>query len=223
MAELEEIKRVDLFQMWENVPILDIVEEAVLEKITKPVQYSIIDILRTGIYFQHPQTNKQTKRHCLSANEIRKELKKTSDVSISYPNLYFYLNQLEELEIIKPVGMIRTGKRTTTYYCRTAKLFISQDNLGYGQIINEDGFEQFLIMYDENLTTSEITQIRKGINTINRANLENFVKWVSEHQERIDEAELDYQSVMEMYYLVRNVDIEFVSALSKLKELLDIR
>lgn len=124
--------------------IVFIHDEERAEVIYDQVRYFIMQVLRRGIddtlttETKDPDTGKVIrteiergiKRYAMSVVEIVKMAKQYDDIdNITKNQVYHHLPKLIEAGIVMKYGTVVTGKRTTDYYRRTAKGFVTTAGL----------------------------------------------------------------------------------------------
>ncbi|MHA2030908.1 MAG: winged helix-turn-helix domain-containing protein [Candidatus Kariarchaeaceae archaeon] len=226
MDQLTIISKEELFNFWDDLPTVKQVDADNFFKIMKPIRRRILEILLYGIDDLYPISNINSVRYALSANEIRKVLslnhEEKESVHLSYQNMYFHLQVLEDVGVIKVIGHLVKGKRTTTYYGRTAKTFISanEDELGYASFVRDEVFKQIVKKTAPKCTEATLSKIIDKIERINRPNYNHFQAWSRSENSILRDLPIDYRKLMELFYLLKNVDHKFLEGLEELKQLL---
>jgi DNA-binding transcriptional ArsR family regulator len=228
LDQLHIISRKELFDFWDDILIVKQLDSQNFANIMNPTRRRILEVLLYGITEKYPNSSNSSTRHALSANEIRKLLlhgaEKSESIKLSYQNMYFHLQKLEQVGAIKVIGYLVKGKRTTAYYGRIAKTFISatNDELGYASYIRDDVFQELITKLTPHISEISLFEIFKKIERINRPNINLFKKWLQLENPMLRDLPIDYRKLMELFYLIKNVDQEFLDGLQELGELLNI-
>jgi DNA-binding transcriptional ArsR family regulator len=211
------------------------------------VRHIIVGVLREGLLDTYPGTNKERVRHALSAKEILDrlnrmiELKKEAgkiDESIkpvSKSNLFFHLKKLDENGYVQPIGSVSKEWRgttlNTTYYGRTAKIFIhfTEDSGPYYKTISEkhepQKFNDFLELINRispKASKISIDTAMKQVNNMNEESSKYFVMWAKEHQDDFRGLEIDFPELLQIFSVIYRYNHETVDGLQTIAKLLKI-
>ncbi|MHA2168382.1 MAG: hypothetical protein ACXAB7_00585 [Candidatus Kariarchaeaceae archaeon] len=178
------------------------------------IRHIIVGVLREGLLDTYPGTNKERVRHALSAKEILDRLNRMIELKqeagkidesikpVSKSNLFFHLKKLDENGYVQPIGSVSKEWRgttlNTTYYGRTAKIFIhfTEDSGPYYKTISEKHEPQKFNDF--------------------------FVMWAKEHQDDFRGLEIDFPELLQIFSVIYRYNHETVDGLQTIAELLKI-
>ncbi|MCY3412267.1 MAG: hypothetical protein INQ03_11590 [Candidatus Heimdallarchaeota archaeon] len=215
---------------WANLPIIKEFEEATFKKMGQSsVRHAIITILSKGIEDEEPGSGRRVRRHVLSASEIMNILESEDfDLKVKKSNLYFHLENLENIEAIKVVDQVPTGKRFTTYYGRTAKVFYVKNARMDDEKVKEyspirwSDFKSLLLRMNPDKEV-EIDKSLAQADGINKYDPNLFKNWIREFQKHTEGLDLNFvQFHGFLSILNRYTNDDTFEGLKKLAELLKI-
>jgi hypothetical protein len=155
-----------------------------------PIRNQILQVLRQGVTEKHPITEETTTRHVLSANEIR-ELLETEFKEQIGKSLYYHLNILLDLELLKEVGSIVIGRRENKFFGRTATFFLfNPDDQTSPVGWFDQSFVQFIKALNPQLDGGYIEQLVQTVKSDikNAGSLtQELDEWLEEHREAVNQ------------------------------------
>ncbi|MHA2251209.1 MAG: hypothetical protein ACXAD7_12670 [Candidatus Kariarchaeaceae archaeon] len=130
--------RSKLYAYWNDEGTVKIHKLISLEDYLKidenPVRKAIIHVLREGIEDKSEFNRESKKRYAMSMYEllplVNEYLKKSDEKNfkpVKQTALYYHRDELDKAGFIKFAAKFVEGKRIVEYYCRTAKVFMVQD------------------------------------------------------------------------------------------------
>ncbi|MFX0014455.1 MAG: winged helix-turn-helix domain-containing protein [Promethearchaeota archaeon] len=209
--------RQKLFEYWKNLPASKFVNVSKEKYYSHPVRRDIIRLLRKGIDEESPDGNFQVRR-ALNVSEIKRGLMK--DIKLSKSTLYFHLDVLVELGLIKLVAILHEGpyrRNKTKYFGRTARnLFITS---------SDDSIENYKEQFEEFQKFADIIGFKLPDNypEIPKRYIDSdehffriFGKWLLVHEEIIDEKRLSMGLLYEFLKCVNSIHPTYVQLLNEL-------
>ncbi len=183
-----------LFDYRKEIPSF-IFKELPREKyFSHPIRREIIKLLKEGVKDKSPD-GKYTIRFALNIKEIREQLKKTHDKPPNITALYFHMDILTELGLIKVVATLNEGpygRNKTKYFGRVSRNLIvyniDEECENYKMQFKE--FEKFAkhvgIQIPKNLLN-----IGKQYSDMKKDYYQILGKWLVEHEEIIERENLN--------------------------------
>ncbi len=133
-----------LFDHWDKIPSFAYIDVPKDKYYSHPVKSEIVGLFREGIEEMSPE-GKSKVRHALNVIEIKELLEKRKDIVMSTTNLYFHLDVLEEIGLIKVVATLQKGPHgriKVKYFGRVARnLFVGSDKISLASYTKR--FEEF--------------------------------------------------------------------------------
>ncbi len=190
---------------------------------SQSIRGAIVFVLKNGIMDEFPGTSEPRRRRVLSASEIKKEIEKQLDEPVKKANLYFHLEKLEKCGFVKEVDRIASGKRNTTYYGRTAKMFTPKYK---GKIqFNLHKSDQFLEILQRLNPEVSLTQLHETVNSIdgfNQYDMEAFIAWLEKEEQHLRGLDIDFVELSNGFSLLRRYSPKVIAGLAKLAKLLNL-
>ncbi|OLS29339.1 MAG: hypothetical protein HeimC2_00640 [Candidatus Heimdallarchaeota archaeon LC_2] len=182
----------------------------------------IISALAKGFQESHPQSNVSQKRHALSANEIGIILKKDYNTDVKKANLYFHLQKLEDSNLIQIIDTTRQGKRFTSYYGRTAKIYISEDDIKRStyNILGTNNFKQLIISLNDNQLPNNCETTINILKTLNPPEMKIFENWYTENGFNLIDLDLELYEFHKLFSVLYRFTPQIGRALQELKQTL---
>ncbi|MCH8905510.1 MAG: helix-turn-helix transcriptional regulator [Candidatus Heimdallarchaeota archaeon] len=236
-ADTEETDHSIQIDFWTDLPIVKEFETDLYWKVVAPSPRGIIiDILVEGIWTIHPKTRDKRKRRALSATEILDRLngnekkgikgRLASEDIVKRTNLYFHLEKLEENEVIEVIDTTTTGKRTTTYYGRTAKIVIPKGDLKHyhqNAVMNLDDFDELLTRINPDLKVTELKETKELASRIyNYGYSKQMDQWFSENQENLRGLEMDFRKLYDFLSILLRYDEDAIKGLRRIAKYLKL-
>lgn len=216
-------KVIYFFDFWHILPISKRIDKETYAGILhSTIRGFIISILAKGINDIHPQTNINQKRRGLSASEIGNILSEEYKTQIKKANLYFHLQKLEDSNLVQIIDTTRQGKRFTSYYGRTAKLFISEDDIKRStyKILETENFKLLITQLNENQTPATFDPTIETLKTLNPIEMEIFEKWYNENGFNLIDLDLELYEFYKLFSIIYRFTPQVGMALRDLKQMI---
>jgi DNA-binding transcriptional ArsR family regulator len=212
-----------LFDYWKNAPSFEFINVPKEKYFSHPIRREIIKLLREGIEEKSPD-RKYSIRHALNVSEINDYLIKNTDSSMGKTNLYFHLDLLTDLGLIKVVTTLHEGphgRNKTKYFGRVARnLFLSSTYENFENIQQEfDEFEKFADLINMKLPNN-YQDIPKQLAETKEYFYKVLGKWLVDHEDLISENKLDMNLLYEFVKNANSVNPEYVNLLKEVSLLL---
>jgi len=229
-----------LYTHWEEIPIIRELNEQEFDVIssasdTLNLRFVIMKVLADGI--DDPDRDPDRKRHILSAAEIQQELDIRLEERITISNVYFHLQKLTGIDAVTIVGHLPTGRRSTAYYGRTARVFMLEEDrtlpiiepIYPPETKSEQITDLFKLIHHlhPELSTKETEQLKIDLLRVNehRITMERqytdiFSDWIKTNESTIRDMD---PGLIDLYFTFQqliNYQQDIVNVMSKIKELL---
>lgn len=223
-----QLKQQKLFEYWDNLKQIIMLDEDTFGKTKQEVRKAINYAMLTGIKDTEPATGIQRKRHVLNAREIKEIAEEKLEKTIEKANLYFHLNEMEKIGIITVVDAMpitRESKRHTSYYGRTAKVFLLEVDKEREElpILHREEFHQFLRILNPKLEKEEYQETIDKLAAINRYRHDLFKIWLEDNEHQLNQVDLDFKELYSLIDLVSRYDEKVFSGIKELKNLLGLQ
>jgi DNA-binding transcriptional ArsR family regulator len=211
-----EDEREVLYSVWDKIPKASFfdVEKQILQ--SHPARSEILRILKQGL-------DDGRRRYALNAQEIRKLLKKNSNITLSATNVYFHLNALEEHNLIQVVATILEKRHKVTYYGRSAQhLFVrpAESRLqSYVELSQE--FSKFAKALDLDFNFRKLEKLPEDYHNLKRKREEILGRWISSNEEIVEKENLDLNRIFDFMKLIDSVNSEYLKIFQEFQEFLD--
>ncbi len=226
------------FDFWKKVPVIMEFDYNKFNSIVEGEPRSLIlDILVEGIEEKHPITGKIRIRRALSATEIYDRLngnekkgidgKLSDDQQIKRNNLYFHLDKLLDNGIIKEITRIETGRRSTTYFGRAAKIIIP--NYKQKHIKKEDAllyhpdFKQLIRLINKDIDEKKLDyaiELASGKNDYSYTTA--LKQWIIEYEKYTYDLDLDLRKLFDLIGEILRFDEQTIHGLKMIGQWLHI-
>lgn len=229
---------VTFFEYWDQLPTIKEFTVKEYEMIDQDIRDAIVRSLALGKKDIHPLSNEPTIRHVLSANEIysilgdiipeRIDPDNPDQRKLEPANLYFHLDKLKSSGFIQEVCIVRTGKRFTTYYGRTAKIAVlkydKSEKMKDIQPIDEisEGLVKLIQRISSNVNSEHIRQILQTINMKNQYEVCEFTDWVKANEDAFKGIEVDSKQLHNLFMFVSTIQPEIIEAIEELAQIMKI-
>lgn len=217
------VNRQKLFDYWNDIPSF-IFKEIPKEKyFSHPIKRQIIRILKEGIEEKSPDGVFNI-RHALNVREIGNKLKKSNGKSLGTTALYFHLDTLSELGLIKEVIILHEGphgRNLTKYYGRVARNLILSN-------IDEE-CDNFKMQFDEFQKFAKHIKLElpkdyskkaKQYNDLKQKYNQILGKWLVDHENIIEEENLNLNLLFEFLKNINAIHPEYNEFLKDLFNLI---
>lgn len=218
-----EKKILVFFDYWTDLPLVKkIPSKEHIKSSHQHIRKAIMELLARGIKDVPPGKAKETTRHVLSAREIHDELVNSDGLDLTMPNLYFHLQKLEDIGHIQVVDTISTGKRNTTYYGRVAKVLLIKDfePLNDYPILNSPEILLLLNKLNPNLSSDQIKETIKSVNSLNKYSEKEFIEWVEVHEKILNQVNMNFLELRDLFGLIVSLNEDVVNSIKELGKLL---
>jgi hypothetical protein len=224
-----------LFDYYEKIPIiLEYEADEFQELYQQMTRGAIIKALGKGIEDYYPGTNEKKVRHALSAMEILEVVNKLikedkhgkfAEIGeIKKANLFFHLNKLEDAGFIKEIGVIKSGRRRTTYFGRTANIYITfgMDQMKAYTLFENETFIDLLKAMNPQKSEEQIRQTLTKLEILNNDTSKYFVEWIRKNEAYFKKYLINYVELLKIISLMHRFTHEAVDGLQELSELLHL-
>lgn len=204
--------RQKLFDYWKDIPSF-IFKEIPKEKyFSHPIRREIIRLLKEGIEENSPD-GLFTIRHALNVREINNKLKKSNGKSMGTTALYFHLDTLIELGLIKEVVTLHEGphkRNLTKYYGRVARnLILSNIDEEHDNFKKQfDEFRRFAALLKFELP-GDFAQKADQYNYLKQKYNQILGKWLVDHEEIIFQEKLNLNLLFEFLKNINSIHPEY--------------
>ncbi|MFX0053078.1 MAG: hypothetical protein ACFE8U_17525 [Candidatus Hermodarchaeota archaeon] len=219
MAEDRQI----LFDYWESIPSFEEIKVPKDKYYSHPIRRKIIRLLKDGIQEKSPD-GKFNVRHALNVKEISFKLKESDKRAPTKTTLYFHLDTLSELGLIKVVATLHEGphgRNKTKYFGRVARnLFVSSQEYmveSYKAQYNE--FQKLAEILGFKLPT-DYPELPERISETHIKFHKLFGKWLIKHEKVINEEHLDMNLLYQFLVSVYFIHPDYVNLLNEIFHLL---
>lgn len=221
---------------WDDIPTIKQYNynEIYDKVINQSPRFEILDILVEGIEEGHG--DEQKIRRALSATEIldrlngneKKGIKgKLVDKKVVRNNLYYHLNSLIENNILYEVCKLESGRRSTTYFGRIAKIVVPDTDYRKEdkseRVVHHPDFKRLAKKIYPKLQNDEINKV---ISLVDRKNQHNndkkIIAWMEMNEEKFEGLELDFRKLYELLSILYRYDEKTVEGLTSLRKILKL-
>jgi len=224
-----------LFDFYDDLPIIkEFTAEEFTELYDQPIRSLIVQVLAVGVEDFYPGTDNKQLRKAMSGMEILEEINKLVKTKNEYPyktidevkksNLFFHLRKMEESGILQDVGVIKSGKRRTTYYSRVAKVFIStkmKDEAEF-KLQQSNHFRTLLQRLNPGVEEDKIDTILDQMDSIQCDCSPYYMKWIKQHEIAFKGIHIDFVELFKLFNLIQQMNADNIKVIDNLANLLDI-
>lgn len=209
--------RQSLFDYWENIPSFEFIKVPKDKYYSHPIRRKIVRLLKEGIEEKSPD-GKFNIRHALNVREISCKLKESNERSPSKTTLYFHLDTLSELGLIKIIATLHEGphgRNKTKYFGRIARnLFVSsQDYMVESYTAQFNEFQKLAKALGFKLP-ADYPEIPNRISETHINFHKLFGEWLIKHEVLIGEEQLDMNLLYEFLKCVNSVHPDYINLLN---------
>ncbi|MHA1978835.1 MAG: hypothetical protein ACW98F_18965 [Candidatus Hodarchaeales archaeon] len=215
-----ENDRQKLFDYWKNIPSFEFINISKDKYNSHPIRGKIVKLLRDGMEEISPD-GKFKVRHALNVLEISELLK---DSSMNKTTLYFHLDTLTEIGLIKIVALLHEGphkRNKTKYFGRVARnLYLTS---------TKETCDNYKLQFDEFQKLADIlgiklpenySEIPERFNNTSEHFYRVLGKWITNHEEIIGEKKLDISLLFEFLKKIYSVHPEYNKMLDETFQIL---
>ena len=201
-----------LIDHWDKIPPFAYIDVPKDKYYSHPVRSEIIGLFREGIEEMSPK-RKLIVRHALNVIEIKELLEKRKDIVMSTTNLYFHLDVLQEIGLIKVVATLQKGphgRNKVKYFGRMARnLFVGSEKVSL--VSYSKRFEEF-----EKLANILELTLPKGYSNLPQKLLEtkqHYYKvlgtWLVDHEDKITKEKLDMGALYDFLKMINEINPKY--------------
>lgn len=215
--------RQKLFDYWKEIPSF-IFKEIPKEKyFSHPVRREIIRLFKEGLKEGSPD-GKFIVRHTLNVREISNKLEKSNGKSLGKTALYFHLDILTELGLIKEIATLHEGphgRNLTKYYGRVARnLILSNVDEEHGNIKQQfEEFRKFAKILGLELPKDYSSKTEK-INDLKQNYYRILGKWLVDYENIIEKEKLNLNLLFDFLKNVNAIHPNYIVLFENLFKLL---
>jgi hypothetical protein len=214
----EEIeKRNQLFDYWEEIPLVIFVDIPAEEVLTHDVREMIIYYIRKGKQDKDGY-GKTRIRHGFSAKELLEMANKQLKEKMKLQSMYFHIMKLQEFGLLKVVATLHEGRHNIAYFGRTARAYNwenkKKDQKRYKELFREGG--KYAKALDKDLPDNLFDKYENEFNVILRENEENILEWIKKNEQFINDNNID---VAYMFSFLKRVNYSNPKLVKLLKEI----
>ncbi|MFX0172183.1 MAG: winged helix-turn-helix domain-containing protein [Candidatus Hodarchaeota archaeon] len=206
-----------LYDYWDEIPAMKFFDVGKEYYSAHPSRPAILRILKEGLIDNNLEAHSTPFiRHALNTIEIQRLLNERKDIKISRTNLYFHLNTLEKIGLIKVVTTILEGphkRNKTKYYGRVARnLFVGSLEISAKK--HEGMFLEFRKL--ANCLNIELpynySKLPEYIVEMNQNLYQRLAKWLIKNEELIIKENLEMSELFDfLKFIIRINPIYFTN------------
>lgn len=215
-----------LFSFWSQIPAIAQYrdDQEKLQLVTQDVRRRIVEILRTGVEDKHPLTGEMKKRRALSVKEIQDFLNKRFEGDhFKLTNLYFHIEKLVQAGLLQEVANIKDGRRTVTYFGRTAKIFLFLQNEPREPTDLWEALFPIIPKLNPTVTEDEVTRLKKRVFRRNPEVMEEkIIAWFEKNNEVLAGQDIDFAQLYNLLARILLYDHEYQEDINLMAKILDL-
>jgi hypothetical protein len=212
-----------LFDYRDEIPSFVFKELPEEKYFSHPIRREIIKLLKEGIKEKSPEENHKI-RFALNVKEIQEQLRKTHEKPPNITALYFHMDVLTELGLIKVVATLNEGphgRNKTKYFGRVSRHLILYN-------IDEE-CENYKLQFREFRKFANLSGIKTPKNLLNigkqysdqkKEFYQILGKWLVDHEELIERENLDLNLLFDFLKNVISIHPKQVDLLGDLLNVL---
>jgi hypothetical protein len=201
-----------LIDHWDKIPAFAYIDVPKDKYYSHPVRSEILGLFREGIEETSPE-DKSMVRHALNVTEIKELLEKRKDRVMSITNLYFHLDVLEEIGLIKVAATLQKGphgRNKVKYFGRVARnLFVGSEKISLESYTKR--FEEF-----EKLANFLELHLPEGYSNLPQKLLETkqhyyrvLGTWLVEYEDLIVKEKLDIGALYDFLKMINEINPKY--------------
>jgi DNA-binding transcriptional ArsR family regulator len=218
-------ERKTLYDYWDKIPAMKFFDVGKEYYSAHPSRPAILRILKEGLIDDNLNAHSTPIiRHALNTIEIQRLLNERKEIKISRTNLYFHLNTLEKIGLIKVVTMLLEGphkRNKTKYYGRVAR------NLFIGSLeISIKKYEGMFLEFRKlaNCLNIELphnySELPKYIVEMNQNIYQSLAKWLIKNEELIIRENLEMSELFDFFKFIIRINQVYFTDLRDISETL---
>jgi DNA-binding transcriptional ArsR family regulator len=212
-----------LFDHWENIPSFEYVDLPKDKYYSHPVRREIIRLLKEGIEEETPDGKKKV-RHALNVIEIKEILEKRKNIDMTPTNLYFHLDILQEVGLIKVVATLQKGphgRNKVKYFGRVARnLFVSSEDLTISHYTEQFGEFQKLAKFLNLSLPDNYAELPQKLLETKQEFYKVLGTWLIEHEDLIVRENLDLGALYEFLKVINAIHPKYYELFNEVFSLL---
>jgi hypothetical protein len=213
MSDLEMTDELQiLYDYWDKIPPFEYIDVPKEKYYSHPVKSEIIGLFREGIEEKSPE-GKTKVRHALNVLEIKELLEKRKDIVMSSTNLYFHLDILREIGLVKIVATLQKGphgRNKVKYFGRVARnLFVSSEQItlsSYTKRFNE--FQKLANILQFSLPKDYLNLPQKLLET-KQQYYKVLGNWLVDHEDLIAKEKLDMGALYDFLKMINEINPKY--------------
>ncbi|MFX1285591.1 MAG: hypothetical protein ACFFB5_18270 [Promethearchaeota archaeon] len=201
-----------LFDHWDKIPSFAYIDVPKDKYYSHPVKSEIVKLLREGIEEMSPD-GRSVMRHALNVIEIKELLEKRKEIVMSSTNLYFHLDTLQEIGLIKVVATLQKGphgRNKVKYFGRVARnLFVGSEKISfesYTKRFNE--FQKFANILELSLPKDYSNLPQKLLET-KQQYYKVLGNWLVDHEDIIAKEKLDMGVLYDFLKMINEINPKY--------------
>ncbi|UCG01716.1 MAG: hypothetical protein JSW11_19155 [Candidatus Heimdallarchaeota archaeon] len=201
-----------LFDYWDKIPSFAYIDVPKDKYYSHPVKSEIIGLLREGIE-EKSSEGKSKVRHALNVIEIKEFLERKRDINMSSTNLYFHLDILQEIGLIKIVATLQKGphgRNKVKYFGRVARnLFVGSEKislLNYTKRFEE--FQKLANILELSLPSDYSILPQKLLET-KQQYYKVLGNWLVDHEDIIAKEKLDIGTLYDFLKMINEINPKY--------------
>ncbi|MFX0126255.1 MAG: hypothetical protein ACFFAE_21725 [Candidatus Hodarchaeota archaeon] len=205
-------KRQILFDYWEKIPSFAYIDVPKDKYYSHPVRSEIIGLLREGIE-EKSSEGKSKVRHALNVIEIKELLKLRKDITMSSTNIYFHLDTLLEIGLIKVVTTLQKGphgRNKVKYFGRVARnLFVGSEKISLMNYTTRfEEFQKLANILDLSLPRDYSNLPQKLLET-KQQYYKVLGNWLVDHEDKIAKEKLDIGILYDFLKMINEINPKY--------------
>ncbi|MFX0207944.1 MAG: hypothetical protein ACFFDT_18305 [Candidatus Hodarchaeota archaeon] len=212
-----------LIDHWDTIPAFAYIDVPKDKYYSHPVRSEIVGLFREGLE-ERSSEGKSLVRHTLNVAEIKELLEKRKDIVMSTTNLYFHLDVLAEIGLIKVVTTLQKGphgRNKVKYFGRVARnLFVGSEKISLASYTIR--FKEF-----EKLANLKGLSLPKGYSDLPQKLLETkqhyyrvLGTWLVEHEDVIAKEKLDMGALYDFLKMINEINPKYKELFNEVFSLL---
>ncbi len=223
-----------LYAFWDSLPKIKFVKDAENIYYAHAARQLILKALGEGLKEEIDGDEKI--RRALNAQEIfqrinvyREEERSIEGIDwknfdVSLHSLYFHIQKMEEIGLIKTVSILREGRHNVSYYGRVAQVLIFRiDYEEYEKIKNAfDAMAKLGHLNEPKFQPEKILEFYDKYISIGQNHSKQLFELLSNYELALDKAEVDPGDILNFIELLFTVNPEYIKLIEEIKQYLNL-
>lgn len=230
IANPEFVEGDNIKNYWKDLERIKMLTPHQYNKSKGAIRQGINRALAVGLSIVNPVTGEKSKRHVLSANEIKRQVESRTNLSLGKSNLYFHLQELVKLDLVQIIDIAVSnkgrGKKYSAYYGRTAKLFRFEANVNRDKeeikLLYQPEFRNLIRDLNPKISSKDINEMLGLIKKVNLVDNSPFFSWLKIHETDLNTNNIDLNEFCRMSIFLHMYDPEVLEGISRLKRYLKL-